>query len=456
MNSSLLDPTQLRKVILEAIPPDLFDNPTRYVYLPPDIQKALDPSRPLVTGDRGTGKTFLWSYLTTPGGVALLNKAFAHKNHSTRVAFGATSEANFERPGQDTVQFLFQNAPARVVWKTFFLVAALDQPIPGASWSERVRWVQENVEASDLRLVEQDKKLLASGERRLILFDAVDRDPLGWSELVDWHGALLKMLLDVQHFRALKIKAFVRRDIMAAPEVSAFPDASKLRANEVELRWRQNDLFALLWRYLSRSIPFRQAVSTEWQEPMNIPLALRENEAIQKRIWHQIAGPSMGGPRRGDTYRWLFNHLADANQQVSPRSFLIAVRTAAEQTLPTAPTAIHFSAIQEGVKKAARARAQEIAEDFPWMHLALGALQKALVPCARTKIIEAWEGANLEARMDEQKGRQRRSHGRGLDALVDELTSLHIFHQLHDGRINVPDVFRLGFGMRRMGGVRPS
>ncbi len=446
---------QLRRTIVESIPADLFDNEPRHLYVSPDLRKALDPQRPLVIGDRGTGKTFLWSALASPRGPKLLTRLFGSE-YEVRAAFGAVDANGFQRPGQDTVQLLFQQADARTVWKTFLLAAALDQPLEGKTWSERVRWVQQHPEASDLLLTEQDRHLQETQRQRLIVFDAIDRDPPDWAELVAWHRALLSILLDVQRLRALRVKVFARRDVVEAPEVGTFPDASKLRAKEITLRWTQKELYTLLWRYLAPSELFRRMASAGWTIPVEIPEELKNEEAAQRHLWHQLAGPYMGKtPQRGDTYRWLFNRLADAYGQVSPRSFLTAVRVAAEKTPPSSATAIHFSALHEGVKEAARTRALEIAEDFPWMYQALGALQETLVPCEREVIISAWRGANLEAAIDSAQGRKQRGSGKGLDELLDESINLHIFDLLYDGRVNVPDVFRLGFGMRRMGGVRP-
>ena len=34
--------------------------------------------------------------------------------------------------------------------------------------------------------------------------------------------------------------------------------------------------------------------------------------------------------------------------------------------------------------------------------------------------------------------------------------SLGVFHPLYDGRVNIPDVFRVGYGLGRRGGVKPA
>jgi len=53
----------------------------------------------------------------------------------------------------------------------------------------------------------------------------------------------------------------------------------------------------------------------------------RLDEAAQERVMARLAGKYMGAnPRKGATYKWIPNHLADALRLVSPRSFLVALR----------------------------------------------------------------------------------------------------------------------------------
>ncbi len=287
-----------------------------------------------------------------------------------------------------------------------------------------------------------------------------------WSTLVTVHRELCELLLDLRVYRAIRAKAFMRRDVIADPKVLTFPDASKLRTAAVELTWRRADLYGLLWQHLANgpehSAVFR-ALHRGWAKQgklagaWHVPEPLREDEDEQAALWRRLAGNWMGAnERKGDTYTWLTNHLADADGRVSPRSFLTAVRVAAEKTRDAEATPIHHSAIQEGVREASTIRAREIGEDFPWMKTALDALDGLLVPCTATAMLKAWNSARLASALDQDEGaRSRRSQGRGLDALLEELIELGVIQRLRDGRINVPDVYRLGFGMRRKGGVTP-
>ncbi len=460
----------VRACIRANIPPDLFDrdvDPKR-IYVPNSHWRALDPTRALVIGDRGTGKTFWWEALASSEGATLLTQLFpdaAPGGLAVKIAYGAKSVRGFAPPAKDTRQKLFSDFSPRAVWKTLLLAQATPELFtPSSKLGERVRWVETHAEESDDAMRALDTNLAEKQSLLVVLFDAIDSVVVGWDALVAIHRELCELLLDLRVYRSIRAKAFVRGDVVTDPRVFSFPDASKLRTAAVELTWGRTDLYGLLWQYLANG-PYEsgallsarhvwtKGVMDAWQ----VPKKLREDESAQAELWHEIAGNWMGaGERKGDTYTWLTNHLADASGRVSPRSFLTAVRVAAEKTRDAEPTPIHHTAILEGVREASAVRAREIGEDFPWMKTALAALNGLLVPCAPDAMVSAWRQAHVEGLLDQdESARRRRSHGRDLDALVEELIDLRIIQPLAKGRINVPDVYRLGFGIRRKGGVKP-
>src|SRR5205085_11049360 len=98
--------------------------------------------------------------------------------------------------------------------------------------------------------------------------------------------------------------------------------------------------------------------------------------------------------------RWIPLHLADASGRVSPRSWLIAFRRAAESTANSHPTfekALHFEGIQDGVIQASGIRVTEITEDYPWVKSLLEAARDLVVPCFPTDVLDRWGPAQLPA-----------------------------------------------------------
>ena len=44
----------------------------------------------------------------------------------------------------------------------------------------------------------------------------------------------------------------------------------------------------------------------------------------------------------------------------------------------------------------------------------------------------------------------------GSDGVRRDLEELGVFQRMSDDRVNVPDLFRVGYGLRRKGGVKPT
>jgi hypothetical protein len=431
--------------------------------------RALDPNRALVVGGRGTGKTFWWETLASDVGPGLLSTLFDTRREGLRyqvsVGHGAKALAAGRSLDADTLTALFEQFNERTVWKSVVLArVAPDRFEALRSWKEWVQWVRDHPEESAQILAETDDRLDREKRRHLVVFDAIDRTGTLWKDVVRAHRGLFGLLLELTGMRAIRAKAFVRLDVLEDPEVLRFPDASKLQTAAVELAWRRVDLYGLLWQYLANSDEHAdafRAMSEGWRNPRGVwavPAPLSSNEEMQQRLWHQLAGRWMGTrERQGDTYPWLTNHLGDAFGRVSPRSFLKAVLEAARATPKEESQTIHFKAIQDGVREAAAIRAREIREDFPWTETALVALEGLLVPCDPKRVLAAWRHAQIEQLLDrDPEARRRRRHGGDLRGVLDDLIDLGVVQRLRDGRINVPDVYRLGFGMKRKGGVAPK
>ena len=81
---------------------------------------------------------------------------------------------------------------------------------------------------------------------------------------------------------------------------------------------------------------------------------MKRDKEIQRDIFHAITGPWMGrDKRRGFPYTWLPNHLGDTRGQVSPRSFLAAIRRASEDPpRDSYEYTLYYESIKRGVQEA--------------------------------------------------------------------------------------------------------
>jgi hypothetical protein len=242
-------------------------------------------------------------------------------------------------------------------------------------------------------------------------------------------------------------------------------------AGSVELRWARADLYGLLFQHFGNATrwgaDFRKGCeglgSGRWSESQGIwqvPKALREDEDLQRRVFDEISGKWMGrNNKRGICYTWLPNHLADAVDQVSPRSFLAAIRAAAESSRgPATDHALHYEGIKKGVQEASRIRVDEVKEDFFWVPMLMEPLKGLVIPCGFEEIRTRWEAAAVinRIRREAPEGTLLPKHvDAGVEGLRDDLLALALFSRQRDGRVNMPDVYRVGFGLGRRGGVKP-
>jgi hypothetical protein len=232
-------------------------------------------------------------------------------------------------------------------------------------------------------------------------------------------------------------------------------------------------LYGPLYSLLAREIPeqFELIVRTVGLSVSNnriLPAALRENEEYQHRLFDIIAGDAMGGGRnRGLPYTWLISHLADARNQVSPRTFLRALRFAAHNPPAPLDTAIVHLGIHQGVREASTNRIDDLKEDYPWVPLALDSLRGLVVPCLPEDMLTQWrKSGDLIARMRSEvpKGKHpawladaNDSKRPPYSSLLSAMASIGVFeNRLSTGKVDVPDIFRLKAGIKRKGGVTPQ
>jgi hypothetical protein len=213
----------------------------------------------------------------------------------------------------------------------------------------------------------------------------------------------------------------------------------------------------------------RQVFGSTVREPListmhghwTLPDVVQRETPAQRALFEALAGPWMGrDKRRGVPYVWAVSHLADGRGQTSPRSFLAAIRHAAEDSAkkyPDHPLALHYESIKRGIQAASEIRVAEMAEDHPWVPKLLGQLRGLNVPCEYGQILERWSAACPNGPQNVDYGGLPPQHlERGWDGIRDSLHRLGVFDLKQDGRIDMPDLYRVGFGLGRKGGVKPK
>jgi hypothetical protein len=482
---------KLRQALKDSLPQvdHAGSNPDRdpeFMYVPPSHARALDPDSSVVEGIRGAGKSFWWSHLSSEPHRRYVEEAFPEARIGDNVkvvkAFGAQTFSD-DAPDQDVLaNLIHQGFSTRSIWRAVIgHKLSFKDPFPAQGlWKDRVAWTSQNPEEFSEMLLAADRALERRGTTVVILFDALDRLSDEWSRIRPLAKALLQLALDMRATRRIRLKIFARPDMLQDREIIGFPDASKLLGRKASLVWRRADLYALLFQCIGNAktggAVFRKTsaeiTGTVWRRSAEgkqvLPQALRTDEEMQEKLFISLAGKAMAaGPsgfKRGKPYTWLVNHLQDGLDQVSPRSFFAAVRQAADETPEENLLPLSYNAIHAGVTAASRIRVQEIStEDYPWVDIVMAPLRGNLtVPCLESDIRQLWRA---DKTLEELIKRLSNSNNdvklppqhlsEGFEGVLMELESLGLIKRLPDKRVQMPDVYRIAFGLGRRGGVKP-
>ena len=382
-------------------------------------------------------------------------------------------------PTRDELQTMVASGVApRVIWRTVHVrhladsshsVRTLD------SWMERAEYVRKNPKEIARLFRGHDDVLCQQGSYSIGLFDGLDRSADEWSDTFLLIRGLLQHALDMRSYQRLRVKIFLRSDQADEAKIADFPDASKVLSSAVQLTWPRRDLYGMLWQYLANG-PRQELVrpwlvdgdwpteDSEGQVIFRVPASLAVDEDVQRERFHAITGPWMGtDPRRGFPYTWVPNHLGDTAGAVSPRSFIAALRTAADDTAARYSDhayAVHYKSIKRGIQTASKLRVRELREDYPWVDRLLRPLSGTVVPCKFEEIKNIWthdgilDSLGNEIRQNEVK-LPPRNIGRKEVGVREDLESMGVFRRLRDSRVDIPDVYRVGYGIGRRGGVKP-
>lgn len=431
------------------------------LYVPTSHLKALRLDAHVVVGGRGVGKSFWTAALQSDAARALLGRdASDLAGVRVRLGFGGRDSID-AYPNPDVfAQFIQHGGDPYDLWRVVILRWVAEQSghaIPRDSWPATVAWLKTEPEAA-AKLLQQ-----RGNWRGLIVFDALDRISTDWQRMDEIVRGLLRAVLWLKSYPGLYAKVFLRED-QAERTVFNFPDASKLFATKAELTWARYDLHGLLWQRLINApdvhgVRMRQICPHIEQSGIWCVVdEMKVESAVQRKAFEYLAGPWMGrDKRRGVPYTWSVSHLADGHGRASPRSFLAAIRQAAEDSerYPEHEYALHYESLKRGIQKASEIRVQEMAEDYPWVRVVLSELKGLNVP-AEFEVIQArWAGKFPAGPQSIPSDGLPAQHSvRGWDGIREDLQRLGLIETKRDGRIDMPDLYRVGFGLGRKGGVK--
>jgi len=471
---------------LRSLPLDVSHNASRppgpaEVYTPRGHEGALDPDRALVVGNRGVGKSF-WSGAlidtTTRGVLALAYPKLRLGSVDAVLGFSGDDASVGAAPSAKVLKALLKDELSpETIWRTVFM-KALSPKWSALTFKEAAKIIENDPEAYEKEMLKADVELRKKGKKKVIVFDALDRLGDNWKAVRELTRGLLRLALSLRSYTSIRAKIFIRPDQGDDKQVFDFPDASKLRAERVELKWSTQDLYGLMYsrlaNYSASSAAFAELARQKKADIQSssgviiLPEVLKVETDLQSAIFAIIAGEFMGSNhRRGRTYAWLPNHLGDAHGQTAPRTFLTALKIAADRDVHDAQLgkrqAIDHHGIKEGVQQASQVRLDQLAEDHIWIKSVLNSLSGMEVPCPADAVTARWSADSIvkKIKKDVDAGEilgpleMQRAGGQTEAALLEALARIGVIEQRSNGKVNVPDIFRVAASMKRRGGIKP-
>ena len=241
----------------------------------------------------------------------------------------------------------------------------------------------------------------------------------------------------------------------------------------------QVDLYGLLfWQLTVSSLDTGNRTSLEAlaaSAGVTIPFDLTGKEASwrllsnpdeQKLLMQKFAGLFMGRTnKKGGTYDWPYNHLADAVGRVTPRSFIKLFVEAAKFGQAPSQQVISAEGIRHGLREASKVRVDQLGIEYPWIKRALAPLAGLVVPCAEELLFSRWRESKttkliIEASEDEQNGFLSPfplpARGSELVLLASAMQRIGVLSVRETGKYDIPDLFRVAAQMLKKGGTTPT
>lgn len=441
------------------------------LYTPFTHKAALDFERSLIVGNRGTGKS-VWS-----GALANENiRKDVAKRYSYDFLASAEVELGFHQnaaevggvaPSPKVLSKLLKGGfDPEAIWTAVLLKATskyVKSRIKGG-FEELVAWVDENPSKCEALLRKADQYFKKENKKFILVFDALDRLGKSWEDIRPLTRGVLTLALGMQGYGSMRAKVFMRTDQFKDSSIFTFPDASKLTAARVELKWHSTELYGLFFQQLHKNSRSEPSFAKIFKGVMGAPLrpySKIEDPLKQREAFTIIAGEYMGSDhRRGRTYTWIIDHLADAFQETTPRSFLVTLQRAASTRQKPVSSVIDHHGIREGVQSASEIRVAQLSEDYPWIVQVLTDLAGLEVPCPPASFVTRWKERRTVKGISEIEtelpGPVELSKSSGGDEhlLLESLVNIGVIEYRTENKINMPDIFRVAAKIKRRGGVK--
>ncbi len=413
-----------------------------------NVRDALSPDIPLVLGRKGAGKTAIFRYLTESSD---MQSVPVHEPSGLEGGARWLLSAN----GFREIDKLISGTDLewRHFWMLYIGVALEQHGISGVPRPNHIAGKElssqggiiEAFEAtgaavrSTVSLAEWIRSMDRSvTDQWVLLLDGLDTGFGSTDEERDRRRRGIEGLFGVwtdlgQGLENLRFKILLREDIWRQLD---FDNKSHLYGRSVRLRWANQTEFL--------KVPLKQAMRSSAFKAHGVLEQIRGtdvdawSEETVRTAWNVLVGERMKGSNTTYTRNWVWNRLADANNDHSPRYILQLFHEAlqwereAERKSPYQKTFIRPRAMIRCLPKVSEEALGALREEFS----ELDPLLESLSRIGRTPI----SAADLREH-DEQV------------VLAREVGLLEVYEEIGDEivRYKVPDLYRYGLKMTRKG-----
>jgi hypothetical protein len=302
--------------------------------------------------------------------------------------------------------------------------------------------------------------------KRWVFISYDELDTLGG---YDWNVMALAIrgLIDfwanyARRWLRLRAKIFLRTDLFRRHTQALGADLIKLAANRAELSWSDKNLYAMLVKRLANAseslqrycqqarLQFKNDGTLGW-----VPILEKTEDA--RPLIERMAGPYMGANiKKGRTFTWLLDHIRDGHGRAMPRALVRLVEEAARQEKDTPRAAynrlLHPRSLRRALDVVSNEHVLQVnTRELPWLFGVVQRLKTTEVPAHRREI-ENLLGQNWEQSWGQQSGIMPPAADKG--ELVDYLIEIGVLRLRTNNRIDAPDLFLEGLGLKRKGGVK--
>lgn len=442
--------------------------------------RMLDPNVVLVVGPRGSGKTQIARILTEgnlytavtrhapavqcPRGPCQWIRAFPSERGGLDPVVGLRDFARSHPGGGEAMRDLWMAYLLRTLAPVMSPAEAAPlEPVlrcPGADLEATYAAFLGVATASVVALDDLDQRLESENRYVFVTYDEIDTLGAGDWRIIEQAAAGLVAVWAAysRRWRRIRAKLFLRTDIFERHARAGGADLAKLAAGRVSLTWSDKDLYSMLLKRLANGAQglqeyVQQVRGVSWDHDQTL------GAIPQMRTWQdarpvveRMVGVYMGtNQKKGLAFRWLIDHVRDGLGRPSPRPFVRLLEESATQELRQLqplqrPRLLEPASLRRALDTVSYDHVIQSRDEWPWIDDVVERLkQNSLVP---------WESEKEVARLLDQTpadtGAVPPFNGR---ELLTYLLDLGILRRRSDGRVDVPDLYLAGLGLRRKGGV---